>query len=345
VKILTIRHAIPSRRITNDWVLGKLREHNAARFPPDQWALAEARVLRFLDGAGTQVRYALDDGERAIDFALDAGRRALSDAGLSPGDLDFLLYVGVCRGWTEPAMANVVQAELGLTNATCFDVVDACASWLRGLQIAHTYLRSGIYRCGMIVNCECSFVPYRDWDLASLEEIEYRAAGWTAGEAATATIVNDDNPNDDFHFVFKNFGEHYGLCMFPLAMVGDYVTGPLDERHVPMRFFASSRELFALTTKKVIETYEADPILRNGRYDIGFGHEASARIAEIIARKLGLPAEGYVRTHAQYGNTVSASVPLGMSLALQEKRLQRGHRVLVVVGASGITVGIASFAF
>jgi 3-oxoacyl-[acyl-carrier-protein] synthase III len=46
-----------------------------------------------------------------------------------------------------------------------------------------------------------------------------------------------------------------------------------------------------------------------------------------------------------HGNTVSASVPLGMSLALAQGRLRRGDRVLVIVAASGITVGLATFMF
>jgi hypothetical protein len=34
-----------------------------------------------------------------------------------------------------------------------------------------------------------------------------------------------------------------------------------------------------------------------------------------------------------------------MSLAIREGRLSRGEKVLVIVAASGITVGLASFTF
>jgi 3-oxoacyl-[acyl-carrier-protein] synthase III len=50
-------------------------------------------------------------------------------------------------------------------------------------------------------------------------------------------------------------------------------------------------------------------------------------------------------THARYGNTVSASVPLAMSLAVDEGRLVRGAHVLVVVGSAGLTAGLASFTY
>jgi 3-oxoacyl-[acyl-carrier-protein] synthase-3 len=114
---------------------------------------------------------------------------------------------------------------------------------------------------------------------------------------------------------------------------------------VPMRFFSLSRELFAVTIKKVVEVFEADPRLRDTEHDIGFGHEASTRATSKIAHRLHLPYERYYGTHSKYGNTVSAAVPLGMSLAFQEAVLKRGQNVLLIVGAAGITVGFASFTF
>ena len=58
-----------------------------------------------------------------------------------------------------------------------------------------------------------------------------------------------------------------------------------------------------------------DPVLQHRQHDIGFGHEASKKAVQLIARQLGLPYDHYVSTHARFGNTVSASVPLGMSIA------------------------------
>ena len=93
--------------------------------------------------------------------------RALDAAKLAPSDVDFLVYGGVGRAFIEPAMVNVIQAKLGLANATGFDIVDGCASWLRGLQIAHALFATGTYRRGLIVNCECGFGRYIDHTAAT----------------------------------------------------------------------------------------------------------------------------------------------------------------------------------
>ncbi len=345
MRLVTLNHAVPSRLVTNDAVRDSLRESNKARFSPSELALMDRRVGHLFEAAGTRTRYRLNNGERAIDFALKAGREALEGAGVSPGDVDFAIWAGVGRGWIEPSMASVVQWQLGLVNATCFDVVDACAGWLRALHVAHTFIRSGTYRRGLIVNCECGFVMYDDFTLQRIEDLDHRAAAWTIGEAATATVVDDQNADDDYYFVFRNYGEDFRLCMFPIAPFEDFWVGAQDPRYAPMRLFVQSSELLTATARRLIEVFSLDPHLRNVMFDVGFGHEASIKVNRILATKLGLPYERYVSTHADFGNTVSATVPLGMSLALRDGRLKRGDTVLVLMGASGVTVGVATFTF
>jgi 3-oxoacyl-[acyl-carrier-protein] synthase III len=345
MKILTVQHTHPSRKVTNDDVLEYARELNKHRLDADQLASLEKRARQFLRIAGTKERYISDGTEKAIDLVLEAGRKALKDAELAPEDIEFLIYVGVGRGWVEPAMANVVQAELGLVNAACFDVMDACASWLKALQVAHSFTRSGAYKTGMIVNCEASLTGYGDFNLNKLEDLDHMFAAFTVGEASTATIIGNDDPDDDFYFNFKTFGEHFGLCMIPMENMEDFITGPKDPRYTPGKFFSLSRELITTTLDFVVDTYHNDPKLAHGNYDVIFGHAASEKACQIAARRLGLPYEKLVSTHPRFGNTVSASVPVGMSLALQEDKLHRGDKTLIIIGSAGISVGFASFTY
>jgi 3-oxoacyl-[acyl-carrier-protein] synthase III len=345
MRILSVHHSVPDTRITNDVVLGAIRARNEHRLDEQEMAAVEQRIEAQLALAGTDVRYIAPDGENVLDHVLGASRRALEDGGVRPDEVDFVIYTGIGRGWLEPASANVVQHALGLTNATGFDLLDACASWIRAVQVAHSFVRGGVYRRGLIVNCECGLSRYADLDVTDLRALDQRVAAFTVGEAATATLVDDGNPDDDFYFVFKNYGEHFRLCMIPLENATAFLPPGMNGEYVPFKFYSLSRKLIATTIKKIVATFEADPRLRDASYDICFGHAASEKAREIIARRLGLPQEMYYRTHARFGNTVSASVPLGMSLALQEGRLQRGNRTLIIVGSAGISIGLASFTF
>jgi 3-oxoacyl-[acyl-carrier-protein] synthase III len=343
--IAAVRHAVPSRRITNDDLFEGIRAANVDNLPAEELELALTRVRQFLRLAGTQVRYGLDDGESALELVTRAAEQAMAKANLEPDDVDFLIYTGVGRGWVEPAMANVVMAELGLNNATGFDILDACASWIQALRVARGLLMTGGGKRGLIVNAESAFENYLDLELASVEELEHKFAAFTVGEAVTATVVTDENADDDFVFRAKSFPEYFDLCMIPLAQADAFAPKPLDDRYKAGKFFSLSKELITITVEKIIELYgEWDDINTRG-IDMLFGHQASEMASSIVRKRIGVDKERYYGTHTRFGNTVSASVPLGMSLAIEEGRLNRGDQVLVIVGSAGISVAMAAFTF
>jgi 3-oxoacyl-[acyl-carrier-protein] synthase III len=345
MKVLAVRHAIPSRRITNDHVIANVRRETNLYGDPAILDRLEERLLHLFESAGTKERYALAEGERAIDLAVDAAQRALVAAHVSPDDVDVVIYVGVGRAWVEPAMANVVQDRLHLSRATSFDVVDGCMSWLRAVQIAHAYLMMGTYRVGLIVNCESAFHRQVDWVVRHEADLEHQFASFTIGEAATATVVSATAQPDDFYFTFKNFPEHHDLCVIPLATARDFFPERPISEQMPMRLYSLSATLLAVAARKIVEEFREDERLTAHTYDVCVGHAATEKGSEAIRRKLGIPLEAYVATHSRFGNTVSACIPLGLSVALDEGRLKRGDRVLLIVAGAGIVVGFCTFTF
>jgi len=153
----SIAHALPSRRVTNQELIEAVVEKSRTHFREQGLRLLETSLRRSLRVAGTEIRFLRANGEKAIDLGLRAGRDALHAASLEPAQVDLLIYAGVGRGWIEPAMANLFQGELQLRRATCFDVLDACASWLRSLLIAQSFIDSGTYKTVMVLNCEFNF--------------------------------------------------------------------------------------------------------------------------------------------------------------------------------------------
>jgi 3-oxoacyl-[acyl-carrier-protein] synthase III len=345
MKILTVQHAVPERRVTNEDCLNYVYERANGRLNEEDRVSLRDELRVFLEACGTDTRYICNDGAKAIDYALRAGQAALDESGVAKEDIEFVIYTGVARGWVEPAMANVIQAELKLKNATCFDMLDACASWIRALQVSHSFIKSKVYRCGMIVNCECAHRDHLHSDVDGIEELRPRLASFTIGEAATATIVNHEQEDDDLYFAFKTFGEHFRLCMIPLNNVARFMPSSNGDGYIPGKFYVQSKELVSTTVKKVVETYRSDRELSRGGHDIVFIHAASQRSSDFVLKRLRIPKQLHFPTHGRFGNTVSASVPLGMSLAVQENRLKRGDKVLIIVGSAGISVGFVTFTF
>jgi 3-oxoacyl-[acyl-carrier-protein] synthase III len=305
----------------------------------------ERQARQYLHGAGTETRYCLADYERPLDLAVDAAEAAMLSAGTQKQDIDFLIYAGVARGWIEPSTAPAVQQALGIPRATAFDVVDACAAWLRALQIAQEFVSVGAYRTGLIINAESGL--YRNYlkvSVATPTELEARLASYTLGEAATATIVTGHNPDSRAYIAFRTLPEYLPLCLIPLPNMLDFIPTPPEELLEPHRFWTASGDLLRAAARAIVQMYRADPRLHDTAHDISFGHSASAKAERLIADQLGI-ADRYYPIHARYGNTGAASLPLGMSLAIDDGRLRRGDRVLLVLGSAGLTVGFGSLTF
>ena len=152
MKIESIAYALPSKRVSNDEIIQEVLSKNSDHLENRERTLIESMIRRFFKMSGTVTRFHRQNGEKAIDFALKAGREAIRKAGVNPQDIDLLIYAGVGRGWVEPATANLFQSELNLSSATCFDVLDACASWIRSLAIARSFLAQKVYKLIMIIN-------------------------------------------------------------------------------------------------------------------------------------------------------------------------------------------------
>ena len=175
MKIESIGVRIPTRIVTNDDVLQMLEEQS-----PEVSALLVKTYQRIVKGlfsaAGSQFRHVRDEekGEKASTFIIGAITDALEKANLKPGDIDLLIYCGVGKGFLEPANAYFYAQKLGMT-ASCFDIVDACMSWIRALEISYEFLKSGRYEHIMIANGEFNiYHGFPDnFKIRDLRQVEY----------------------------------------------------------------------------------------------------------------------------------------------------------------------------
>ncbi|HUV12315.1 MAG TPA: 3-oxoacyl-[acyl-carrier-protein] synthase III C-terminal domain-containing protein [Acidobacteriota bacterium] len=343
MKILSIGYALPSKKVGNEELIQEILDKNRDHFSAEEIDAVESKMRRFFKMSGTQTRFHRNIGERALDFAVKAGKEAMKKAGVSPEDIDLLIYAGVGRGWVEPATANLFQSELGLKSATCFDVLDACASWIRSMSIARSFLAQKMYKLVMIVNCEFNFREYANFDIANDQELENSFSAFTIGEAATATIVAPEEGTDDSLFDFKTWGEKHGLCKIPLPNAADF--SPNGERLKPMSFFTAPAELLTFTIRKLVTHFKETQAVAEKFHDIIIGHAVSVPSTIKAVTLMGMDTAKVFETHARFGNTVSASLPLALAVAEAEGKLERGMQVLLLMGSAGVTTALGSFRY
>jgi 3-oxoacyl-[acyl-carrier-protein] synthase III len=341
-----IEYVLPSRKLTNDDMVRMVSDLSREYLSPRELAVIERKTRWLFRSMGTDVRYWCAEGEVPSDLCVRAGQRALDSAGMTPDDIDLLIYVGVGRGFIEPATANVFQDRLGLRRATCFDVMDACASWVRAIHIARSFLDSGTYRNILIVNAEFN-ANFEDNRIRSVEEFEYRFPAFSIGEAATATIVSASENDDDSVTEFRTFGDQRDRCLIPLPNWADYLGTTTDAgaELEPMRFVSYGRDIMEFGLDKLVEQYHKNPAFHDYEPDIVFFHAASDGMARDGMRQCGLDESIGYYSHQQFANTVSATIPLAMAAAAEEGRLLPGMRVIVAVASAGISTGLSRFVY
>ena len=345
MRFCAVEYAVPTMLVTNTEIIQEIISRSTRYLTQKALDLLALRLDELFKKSVTEVRYHRAKNERAIQFGIEAGKKALESAKMTPKDIDLLIYVGVGRGYIEPATANVFQKMLKLNKATCFDILDACASWLRAIHVAHSFIKTGMYKNVMILNCEFNFREYANFEFKSLKDIEFNFPTFTIGEAATATIVSDSQDDDEYYASFRTWGDQHKLCKIPLPHFSEYSDGELRSEIEPLRFFSYGEKIFRFVFSRLCKHYREDSVLKSFKHEIVFSHAASDAMSEKVIKSCNLGMEKGYNTHKRFGNTVSASVPLAMGCAVKEGKLKNNTNALIGFGSAGVSTAWCKFKF
>jgi len=75
--------------------------------------------------------------------------------------------------------------------------------------------------------------------------------------------------------------------------------------------------------------------------DLFVYHQANSRILRAVAQRLGLPPERVVDYVDRFANASTATLPIALTVAESEGRIQPGDRVLLAAFGGGLTWGAA----
>jgi len=345
MKILSIGYSIPSKGYSNEesinYWLKNLRELSYFKRP-----MYRKVLLKILERTGAKYRYARDitKGETAYEHIMNAMNKALEKANLAANDIDLLIYCGVGKGFIEPSNAYMYAKEIGMKSTECFDVVDACMSWTRTMQLCSSFLKCKTYKKIMVVTGEFHLGLRDTHKIPSLESLEYNFPMYTIGEAATATILEDSEQHWNFNFMSRP--EHAALCTIPIEGFDSYI--PKHEKighNGPGKFVSYGKELLNAATpllKKVV----AESISDTSKIDLFIPHAPSKKVYTEGFKDVGIASEKlYSKIYESYGNLVSSSVPTALAMAFEENRINRGSKVALIPASAGLSVAAVTFTF
>lgn len=347
MRIDAVKVAFPTRVMDNDAILELVRHHSQATFEGDLEPTI-ARIAKALQFSGAQRRRWLADGETPLGCIRRAVTEALDEAGVTAPDVDLLVYVGIGKGFVEPGQSYMVAHALGMDRVECFDIIDACMSWTRAMQIAESLLQTKRHRRILIVNGEINtyeggpLFPC-NYRLQNPDELEWTFPSYTIGSAATATLVSADNDNP-WTWTLSSRPDLADLCTVPTAGYRLFsADAPRIGKNGVNRFTSFGRDLHANGRTPAVAAMR-EILAQHDDVRSIFTHTSSFKEWDSFGRDLGVHDKIY-SLYPEYGNIVSASVPAGIALAVGEGLVKRGDRLAGWVGSAGMSFSAYSFRY
>jgi len=289
----------------------------------DQW---------IVDRTGIRVRHVAAENELTSDLAVAAARRALEAANVVPANIDLVIVATTTPDRVFPSTACIVQAKLGIANASpAFDVQAVCSGFIYALATANNFIKAGQARTALVIGAET---------LSRITDYTDRGNCILWGDGAGAVVLTASEEPGIISTHIHADGRYQEL----LYVDGGPSMGNGDKAAMRMQGNAVFKMAVNTLDAIVDETLAANGMEKSD-IDWLVPHQANIRIIQATGKKLGLPAERVVVTVDQHGNTSAASIPLAFDTAVRDGRIKRGQTLLMEAFGGGFTWGSALVKF
>ena len=280
---------------------------------------------------GIKERRLASAGQSTSDLALGAATMAIESAGISKDLIDLVIVATITPDMAFPSTACQLQHKLGLQKVASFDLEAACSGFLYALDVADAMLKTGRYRCALVVGAE-KMSGIMDW--------ADRTTCVLFGDGAGAAILASEGEGPHLlGFQSGADGTNPNLLYQPAG--GSKTPASLEsienrEHFLRMNgreIFKSAVRVMEMASRQLLSAHGIDP----AQVDHFIPHQANVRIVESLANRLEVPLEKFFCNLEKYGNTSAASVPLALDEATRAGIFQKGQLGLLVAFGAGLT--------
>jgi 3-oxoacyl-[acyl-carrier-protein] synthase-3 len=281
---------------------------------------------------GIRQRHIAEDGEFTSHLAINAAQAALANAGVDAQSIDLIVLATSTPDNTFPATAVAVQYGLGINHGAAFDLQAVCSGFVFAVATADNFLRCGGYKRALVIGAE-TFSRILDWNDRGTCVLFGDGAGAIVLDAQTQSGQLSDRGVLTTHL--RSDGRHKSKL---------YVDGGPSSTQTVGHLRMEGREVFkhavGMITDVIVDAFNATG-LNAENIDWFVPHQANKRIIDASAHKLHIAPQKVVLTVDLHGNTSAASIPLALSVAVNDGRIQKGNLVLLEAMGGGFTWGSA----
>jgi len=320
-KVLGTGKYMPRRIVTAD-------EMDRRLGVPPGWVLKKTEVA---------VRHYAED-ETASDMGAKAAYAALAAAGLRFGDIDCLVSVSGTKEQALPCMGALIQRAMGQEHSgvPAFDIDSTCLSFLTGLDVMSYMVDAGRYERVLLVSSEIASIGL-NWN--------NKESAALFGDGAAAVVIGRSAEGERSRIVHASIRTYSKGASLSEIRGGGTRLHPREHRadnEEDYLFHMDGQGIYRMAAKLlpgfIGELFEPLGMEMKDVHAV-IPHQGSAMAMRLIQRKLGINAEQMVVITPNHGNTIAASIPMGLHEAITQGRIRRGDRVLLLGTAAGLSLG------
>ena len=231
---------------------------------------------------------------------------------------------------TFPAVAAMVQRKIGAPVGAAFDIQAVCSGFVYALSVADGFTARGLSRCALVIGAD-AMTRLMDWTDRGTCVLFADGAGAVVLEPSQQAGTKADE----------------GLLGFMLRCDGTkqdllYVDGGPSTTGVTGHLRMAGQQVFRHAVVNIAEAVEGAAAAAGvavSDIDWFVPHQANQRILHGVAHRLGIPEEKVISTVAVHANTSAASIPLALSVAMDDGRIKKGQLLLFEAMGGGLTWG------
>lgn len=317
-KITGVATYVPPRVVTN-FDLEKIVDTS------DEWIRTRT---------GIRERHYVDPGVAASHLGTEAARRVLSAKNVNPAEIDMIVVASVTPDMLFPATACLIQNSLGATKAWGFDLSAACSGFVYALTVGSQFVGAGTHKKVLVIGSDV---------MTSILDFKDRATCVLFGDGAGAVLLEPASSDSEGIIDFAHDIDGSGGCNLYMPAGGSL--HPASQETVEKRMHyvhQEGQQVFKYAVRRMSEL-ACQVLERNGfsTKDLALvvPHQANLRIIRAMQERLGVDDSKILINIDRFGNTTAATIPLGLTDAIDQKRVRKGDLVLLIAVGAGYTTG------
>lgn len=286
---------------------------------------------------GIKKRHIANENETALDLAEKSAKLLFKK--INKESVDFLIFCTQSPDYLLPSSACILQARLNLpTSCGAIDINLGCSGYVYGLAIAKGLFESKIASNILLVVAETYSKHIHPKDKIN------RAI---FGDASAATLINKKIHIGEFvlgtngigfnELIIKNSGMRNANQQNVKEF--EYSKGNItSDNHLYM----NGPEIFNFTITTIPNLVHETAKKNNiNLQDIDYFvfHQANEYMLEYLRTKIGIPIEKFCIDIKNTGNTVSATIPIALKNAYNNKKIKKGSTIMLVGFGVGLSWG------